>query len=253
MLAASPALGAGIAPPKPRELAEQCFDPEAVVLGAKPHRYLETTPRRGEGEAAAGQAPMASTDARPILTLVLQRPRDCETVLSWDSVYAPSPRPGLLDGEPGDGFDMPSHARLAAAAPGVGVGDMTPPPRMASLADPVSPESLQGGGFTILGGFALPPSPTHGLAQRASVGAAAPPNAGFSALAAPRGPVSPAGFSPDALSTPGDSPAGPTGPAAQGRIAGVPEPSTWSLLFLGVFMVGASLRRRPSTSVLKPV
>jgi hypothetical protein len=43
------------------------------------------------------------------------------------------------------------------------------------------------------------------------------------------------------------------GPAAAGRIAAIPEPSTWALLVLGVFGLGATLRRRPSRSALKPV
>jgi hypothetical protein len=254
-LTASPALAAGVVPPKPRDLNVKCFDPVAVVLGAKPHRAPEATPGPGGGQAAA-----APTDARPILTLVLERPRDCETPPGWDSVSMLSSRPGLLDGEPSDGFDTPSHAQLAAAAQGAGAGDVALAARPVSLADPVAAESslaggfmasgFTAGGFTGGGGFAPPPGPAHGLAARGAVGAPVPPSAGFSAFAVPQGGASPAANPSGGPSAVGDSPAGP---AAPGRIAAIPEPSTWAVLVMGLFGLGASLRRRPSTLALKSV
>lgn len=244
-LAAGPALAAGAVPSRPGEPVEHCFDPESVVFGAKPHRDPEATARRGGGQAAQGQAAAKASDARPILTLVMERPRDCKAPPDWDSVSAPSSRPGMLDGERSDGFDTPLHARPVAAAQGGRADDMALPARAAPLADsaifadPVHPEGPPAGGFTVGAGF-LPSGPVRGVAVRAAVGAFDPPNTGFPALAIPQGAASPAPSPPDASSTDGDL---PLAPAAKGGIAAVPEPSTWTLLVLSFFGLGAALRQ----------
>jgi hypothetical protein len=246
-LAASPALAAGLVPPKPGDRYQRCFDPEAVVLGAKPHRDAATAVRRG-----GAPAPAPSADDPPILTLVLERPRDCGTPLDWDSVST-SPRPGMFDGEPSDGVGVPFRLEPATAAQGGGSGGIAPPARAsASLPDPVIPDGAPAAGFAVGGGFAPPHSPVHGLAERGLSGAAPlPPSAGL-ALTAPRGGASPTNLPPDAPATTGDLPAGSTAPAPADRIAAIPEPSTWALLVLGLFGLGATLRRRPSRSALTP-
>ena len=135
-LAAGPALAAGAVPPRPGEPVARCFDPVSVVLGAKPHRAPEATARRGGGQAAPSQAAATPADPRPILTLVMERPRDCKGPLDWVSVSAPPQLSGMLDGEPGGGFGAPFQATLAATAQGAVAGDMGrpgPPPRRTPL------------------------------------------------------------------------------------------------------------------------
>jgi hypothetical protein len=68
------------------------------------------------------------------------------------------------------------------------------------------------------------------------------PNSGMSAFAARQGAAAAVANPPDASSKAGDPPGAP---AATGGIAAVPEPSTWALLSLGIFGLGAALRRAP--------
>ena len=238
-LAAGPALAAGEGPQRSGGPKQQCFDPVAVVLGAKPHRAPEATARR-----AGGQAP---ADARPILTLVMERPRDCKAPLDWASAFTPSPPPGMFDGGGSDGFDSPLHPRLVGAEQGERAGDISLSTRTASMADPaafpdpVPPEGPPAGGFTVGGGFVLPSSPTHGLTARAAPQAPVTPNPGFSAFTVPQGGASAVAAPPDTLSPTGDPPGRP---AIPGGIAAVPEPSTWAVLVLGLFGLGATLRQR---------
>jgi hypothetical protein len=249
-LAAGPALAAGAVPPRPGGPVARCFDPVSVVLGAKPHRGPEAMARRGGGQAAQGQAAATPTDARPILTLVMERPRDCKGPLDWVSVSAPSQLSGMLDGEPGGDFGAPLHATLAATAQGA--GDMAPARAAASAdltasADPVAADDPPAGGLTVSGGFVLPSSPVHGLAGRAAMGASIAPNFGIAGFSAPQGAASSVAKSPDALSTPGDP---PVARVATAGIAGIPEPATWAMLVMGLFGLGAAVRQRRTPSAL---
>lgn len=60
-------------------------------------------------------------------------------------------------------------------------------------------------------------------------------------------------FAPDAFTTYGvhetDVPGYPQGQLTVLNIAGVPEPSVWALMILGLGLAGASLRRRPALAV----
>ena len=253
-LAAGPALAAGAVPPRPGEPVARCFDPVSVVLGAKPHRAPEATARRGGGQAAPSQAAATPADPRPILTLVMERPRDCKGPLDWVSVSAPPQLSGMLDGEPGGGFGAPFQATLAATAQGAVAGDMGPARAAASAhpavsADPVPAEDPPAGGFTVGGGFVLPSTPVHGLAGRTAIGAPIAPNFGIPGFSAPQGAASPVANPPNPL-PPADDP--PGAPVATAGIAGVPEPATWTLLVLGLFGLGAAVRWGRMPSALDP-
>jgi hypothetical protein len=253
VLTATPALAAGLVPPRPGEPAERCFDPVSVVLGAKPHRDPEAMARRAEGRAARSQPPAAPTDARPILTLVMERPRDCKGPLNWGSASAPPMRFGMLDGEPDDGLDTPLHAALVVPVQGVGAGDMAPPAPAspladsATFADPVHPEDRVAGGLAIGDGLVQSSSLVHGVGGRSAVGALAPPNSGFSVPAAPQGAASPVTNPPEVPSAAGGSPGEST---VTSGIATVPESATWTLLVLGLFGLGAALRQRRTPSAV---
>jgi hypothetical protein len=185
----------------------------------------------------------------------MERPRDCKAPLNWGSASAPSMRFGMFDGEPSDGLGTPLHAALVAPAQGAGAGDVAPPIRAASLADsatfadPVHPEGRVAGGLTVGNGFVLHSGPAHGVEGRAAVGALAPPNSGFSALASPQGAASPLTNPPDLPSPAGDPPGATT---VTSGIATVPESSTWTLLILGLFGLGAALRQRRTPSAPDP-
>jgi hypothetical protein len=246
-LTAGPALAAGLVPPRPAPSAEHCFDPVSVVLGGKPQRGPEATARREPGKAAQDQARAKPAEAPPLLTLVMERPRDCKGPVDWEDVFMPSTASVMLDGEPSDGLGALPHATLAAFAQGAGAGDVAPPIRAAAptdpatFADPVHPEDPPAGGFAVDAGFVPPSGTAHGSEARGAPGAFALANSGFSAFAAPQGAASPGT---DPLDTP--SPAGdPPGAApVTSGIAAVPESSSWTLLVLGLFGLGAAVRQR---------
>jgi hypothetical protein len=154
----------------------------------------------------------------------------------------------MFDGEPGGGFGAPLHAVLAASAKGAGAGDTGPARAAASASpEPVPADDPLASGVIVGRGFALPSSPVHGHAGRTAMGGSIAPNFGITGFPAPQGAASPVANPPDSL-PPADDP--PGAPVATGRIAGVPDPATWTLLVLGLFGLGAAVRQRRTPSAL---
>lgn len=241
-LMAAPAFAA----PAALNLDERCFDRVAVVLDDKPHHDPALTAREARA-AAKGQPVEYSSDAHAILKLVLAQPRDCAGV-AIDARAAPARPLALGEGAVGgfQGFGGTEATMTPDALAGATLATTASPSgRDAFLGFPVDGAPMMGPAAE--GGLAAHQAPRT-FGGRGAIALQGIPASGFAGAAAPRaGAAIPRDLTDDLTSlepVQGDPLGGLTGATP----AGIPEPSTWLLLVLGVLGAGAALRRRPSAA-----
>jgi hypothetical protein len=176
--------------------------------------------------------------------LSLDQPHACQIYQALEAMSAAAYAAAPAD----DGGASPGGGVLRTAFEGAGAGDRLPL-KGGAQADEASSAAMPApfdGGIHVVGGFVPPESALH---PRTGSSDAARPTMSLAAAGAsdPFSRLLPGAQATVAQPAPGDPPGStsPGGPPPTGSPAGVPEPTTWLLMILGLFGLGAALRRRP--------
>lgn len=214
----------------------QIYDYDCVSQGGGLVTRIVGTPTLGLDRRSRSEDPYAVSDCWPESGLVAGRFLDG----SENYVSGPTRRIARTVGRSGNLVDglRRTQSRSTTAGPPASIGEEV----AALLPQDPAPETASPGGrqFAMLSA-----APNPGFPGGLAIGPFGPtPGGGGIVPSAP--PISDPGPTP--TPTPTNPPTGEVPPS----IPPVPEPSTWLLLIMGFFGIGAAVRRRSGLAALKP-